>query len=180
MSRVGRKPIPFAKGVTIEKQNGMVKVKGPKGELSMDVKPEISVTINEGEVVLDRPSDSRQHKSLHGLYRALIAGMITGVTEGYRKKLEIVGVGYRAELKGQKLILQLGYSHPIVFALPDEINVEVPAPTQIVVSGIDKQLVGQVAAKIRSMRPTEPYKGKGVKYEGEYIRRKAGKTAASK
>jgi large subunit ribosomal protein L6 len=180
VSRVGRKPIPFAKGVTIEKQNGTVKVKGPKGELSMDLKPEISVTINEGEVVLDRPSDSRQHKSLHGLYRALIASMITGVTEGYRKKLEIVGVGYRAELKGEKLILQLGYSHPIVFALPDEIKVEVPAPTQIIVSGIDKQLVGQVAAKIRSMRPTEPYKGKGVKYEGEYIRRKAGKTAASK
>jgi large subunit ribosomal protein L6 len=180
VSRVGRKPIPFAKGVTIEKQNGTVTVKGPKGELSVDLKPEISVTINEGEVVLDRPSDSRQHKSLHGLYRALIAGMITGVTEGYRKKLEIVGVGYRAELKGQKLILQLGYSHPIVFALPDEIKAEVPAPTQIVISGIDKQLVGQVAAKIRSMRPTEPYKGKGVKYEGEYIRRKAGKTAASK
>jgi len=178
VSRVGKKPIPIAKGVKIERSNGTVKVKGPKGELSVEVKPEITVTIKEEEIVLERPSDSRQHKSMHGLYRALIDSMVTGVTTGYQKKLEIVGVGYRAEMKGQKLSLQLGYSHPILFSLPPEITVEIPAPTQILISGIDKQLVGQVAAKIRSMRPAEPYKGKGIKYEGEYIRRKAGKTAA--
>jgi len=178
VSRVGKKPIPIAKGVKIERSNSTVKVKGPKGELSVEVKPEITVNIKEEEIVLERPSDSRQHKSMHGLYRALIDSMVTGVTTGYQKKLEIVGVGYRAEMKGQKLSLQLGYSHPILFSLPPEITVEIPAPTQILISGIDKQLVGQVAAKIRSMRPAEPYKGKGIKYEGEYIRRKAGKTAA--
>jgi large subunit ribosomal protein L6 len=180
VSRVGKKPIPITQGVTIEKSNGTVRVKGPKGELSVDIKPEISVTVNEQGVVLGRPSDSRQHKALHGLYRALIANMVQGVTQGYMKKLEIVGVGYRAEMKGKKLQLQLGYSHPILFSLPSEVNVETPQPTQIVVSGIDKQLVGQVAAKIRDMRPVEPYKGKGIKYEGEYVRRKAGKTAAAK
>jgi large subunit ribosomal protein L6 len=178
VSRVGKKPVPVSKGVTIEKSNGTVKVKGPKGELSVNINPDITVAVNEREIVLDRPSDSRQHKSLHGLYRALIANMITGVTEGYQKKLEIVGVGYRAEMKGKNLQLQLGYSHPILFSLPQDIKIETPAPTQIVISGIDKQLVGQVAAKIRSMRPVEPYKGKGIKYEGEYVRRKAGKTAA--
>jgi len=178
VSRVGKKPIPIAKGVKIEKSNGTVKVKGPKGELAVDLKPDISVDISEQEVVLNRPSDSRQHKSMHGLYRALIANMIKGVTEGYQKKLEIVGIGYRAEMKGNRLLLQIGYSHPVLFSLPPEISVEIPQPTQIVISGIDKQLVGQVAAKIRAMRPAEPYKGKGVKYEGEYIRRKAGKTAA--
>jgi large subunit ribosomal protein L6 len=180
VSRVGKKPIPITQGVTIEKSNGTVRVKGPKGELSVDIKPEISVTVNEQEVVLGRPSDSRQHRALHGLYRALIANMVEGVTQGYVKKLEIVGVGYRAEMKGNKLQLQLGYSHPILFSLPQEVKVETPQPTQIVVSGIDKQLVGQVAAKIRDMRPVEPYKGKGIKYEGEYVRRKAGKTAAAK
>jgi len=178
VSRVGRKPIPITKGVSVEKANGTVKVKGPKGELSADINPDISVSISEEEVVLDRPSESRQHKSLHGLYRALILNMIQGVSEGYQKKLEIVGVGYRAELKGKKLLIQLGYSHPVLFSVPPEITVEVPQPTQIVINGIDKQLVGQVAAKIRSMRPVEPYKGKGIKYEGEYVRRKAGKTAA--
>lgn len=178
MSRVGKKPIPVAKGVKIEKSNGTVKVKGPKGELSVDIKPDISVDITEQEVVLDRPSDSRQHRSMHGLYRALIANMIKGVTEGYQKRLEIVGIGYRAEMKGKKLQLQIGYSHPILFSLPPDISIEIPQPTQIVITGIDKQLVGQVAAKIRAMRPAEPYKGKGIKYEGEYIRRKAGKTAA--
>ncbi len=178
MSRVGKKPIPIAKGVKIEKLNGTVKVKGPKGELAVNLKPDISVNITEQEVMLDRPSDSRQHKSMHGLYRALIANMIKGVTEGYQKKLEIIGVGYRAEMKGKKLQLQIGYSHPVLFSLPPEIAVEIPQPTQIVITGIDKQLVGQVAAKIRAMRPAEPYKGKGIKYEGEYIRRKAGKTAA--
>jgi len=178
VSRVGKKPIPIAKGVKIEKLNGTVKVKGPKGELAVNLKPDISVNITEQEVMLDRPSDSRQHKSMHGLYRALIANMIKGVTEGYQKKLEIIGVGYRAEMKGKKLQLQIGYSHPVLFSLPPEIAVEIPQPTQIVITGIDKQLVGQVAAKIRAMRPAEPYKGKGIKYEGEYIRRKAGKTAA--
>ncbi len=180
MSRVGKKPIPLVKGVTIEKQNGTVKVKGPKGELSTEIRPEITVDIGEAEILVKRPTESKQHRSMHGLYRALIQNMIKGVTEGYEKRLEIVGVGYRAEMKGKKLQLQLGYSHAILFALPPEISVQVPQPTQLVVSGIDKQLVGQIAAKIRSLRPAEPYKGKGIKYEGEYIRRKAGKTAAGK
>jgi large subunit ribosomal protein L6 len=180
VSRVGKKPIPIVKGVSIQKENGTVKVKGPKGELSVDVRPEISVEVGTEEIVIKRPSDSKKHRELHGLYRALLNNMITGVTAGYERRLEIVGVGYKAELKGKKLLLQLGYSHPIVFALPPEVTVQVPQPTALIVSGIDKQLVGQVAAKIRSFRPVEPYKGKGIKYEGEYVRRKAGKTAASK
>jgi large subunit ribosomal protein L6 len=180
VSRVGKKPIPIAKGVSIQKENGTIKVKGPKGELSVDVRPEISVEVGAEEVVIKRPSDSKKHRELHGLYRALLNNMMTGVTAGYERRLEIVGVGYKAELKGKKLLLQLGYSHPIVFALPPEVTVQIPQPTALVVSGIDKQLVGQVAAKIRSFRPVEPYKGKGIKYEGEYVRRKAGKTAASK
>jgi large subunit ribosomal protein L6 len=180
VSRVGKKPIPLIEGVSIKKQDGTVKVKGPKGELSVDVRPEIGVEVGEKEIVITRPSDSKKHRELHGLYRALINNMISGVTEGFQKRLDIVGVGYKAEMKGKKLFLQLGYSHPIVFAVPPEVTVQVPQPTSLVISGIDKQLVGQVAAKIRSFRPVEPYKGKGVKYEGEYVRRKAGKTAASK
>ncbi len=178
MSRIGRKPIPVTKGVTVTRRNGTVIVKGPKGELQASVHPNISIEIKDGEVLVARKSESKPDRSLHGLWRALVANMISGVTEGFSKRLEIVGVGYRAEMKGKKLQLQLGYSHPIVFGPPEGIKVETPTQTQIVVSGIDKQLVGLVAAKIRSFRPPEPYKGKGVKYENEFIRRKAGKAAA--
>jgi large subunit ribosomal protein L6 len=156
-----------------------VKVAGPKGELSAEVHPDIGVEIKESKVFVTRSSDLKEQRSLHGLWRALIQNMINGVTTGYSKKLELVGVGYRAEMKGKKLQLQLGFSHPILFAPPDGIKIETPTQTNITVSGIDRQLVGQVAAKIRSFRLPEPYKGKGVKYEGEYIRRKAGKAAAA-
>jgi large subunit ribosomal protein L6 len=177
MSRVGRKPIPIPKGVRVEKSNGVIKVSGPKGELTAQVHPRIEVEISSDQILVKRKSDARIDKALHGLWRALINNMIVGVTEGYTKKLEIVGIGYRAELKGKALVLYLGYSHPIIFIPPDGVKIEVPQPTNIVVSGIDKQLVGQVAAKIRSFRPPEPYKGKGIRYEGEVIRMKAGKAA---
>ncbi|MEJ5306139.1 MAG: 50S ribosomal protein L6 [Ignavibacteria bacterium] len=177
MSRIGRKPVEIKKGVTVEIQNGTIKVKGPKGELTQTYDPRIKINIENNQVVLTRDSDDKRVRALHGLYRALIQNMIDGVTEGYTKKLEIVGVGYRAEWKGRGLQLALGYSHPIFFIPPKEVKVEVPAPTNIVISGIDKQLVGQIAAKIRSFRPPEPYNGKGIRYEGEQIIRKAGKTA---
>lgn len=177
MSRIGRKPIEIKKGVTVEISNGTIKVRGPKGELTQTYDKRINITIENYQVVLTRSSDEKQVRALHGLYRALIQNMINGVTDGYTKKLEIVGVGYRAEWKGRGLQLALGYSHPIFFIPPNEVKIEVPAPTNIVVSGIDKQLVGQIAAKIRSFKPPEPYNGKGIRYEGEQIIRKAGKTA---
>jgi large subunit ribosomal protein L6 len=157
----------------------MVVVKGPKGELSATVHPDISVEVGPSQVSVTRHSDEKPFRALHGLWRALIQNMIKGVTQGYSKKLEIVGVGYRAEMKGKKLQLMIGYSHPILFGAPEGITLETPTQTNIIISGIDKQLVGLVAAKIRSFRPPEPYKGKGIKYEGEYIRRKAGKAAAA-
>jgi large subunit ribosomal protein L6 len=156
-----------------------IKVSGPKGELTAMVHPAIMVDVKEHEVLVSRASDAKEHRALHGLWRALIAGMAKGVCDGYTRKLELVGVGYKAEMKGKNLQIQVGYSHPILFVPPDGISVETPIPTNIVIKGIDKQLVGQVAAKIRSFRPPEPYKGKGIKYEGEYIRRKAGKAAAA-
>jgi len=177
VSRIGKKPVEIKKGVTVEVKDGIIKVKGPKGELTQSYDQRIKITIENNQVVLTRDSNEKEIRALHGLYRALIQNMITGVTEGYTKKLEIVGVGYRAEWKGRGLQLALGYSHPIFFIPPKDVKVEVPAPTNIVVSGINKQLVGQIAAKIRSFRPPEPYKGKGIKYEGEQIIRKAGKTA---
>ena len=179
MSRVGRKPISIVKGVTVSQKDGKVMVKGPKGELSATVHPEITVEIKPTEIQVSRHADDGAHRALHGLWRALIQNMINGVTLGYSEKLEIVGVGYRAEMKGKKLQLMLGYSHPILFGPPDGVNIEAPTQTSIVITGIDKQLVGLVAAKIRSFRPPEPYKGKGVKYAGEYVRRKAGKAAAT-
>ena len=179
MSRVGRKPISIVKGVTITKKDDAIVVKGPKGELSATVHPDITVDINPSEVLVSRHADDGAHRALHGLWRALIQNMVNGVTQGYSQKLEIVGVGYRAEMRGKKLQLMLGFSHPILFGPPDGVTIEAPTQTSIMVSGIDKQLVGLVAAKIRSFRPPEPYKGKGVKYEGEYIRRKAGKAAAT-
>lgn len=179
MSRVGRKPIPITSGVKVTMFGKEITVTGPKGALSATVHPEIVVDIADGKVLVKRPSDQKEHRALHGLWRALLQNMIIGVTQGYTKKLELVGVGYRAELKGKKLQMQVGYSHPILFAPPEGVKIETPTQTSISVSGIDKQLIGQVAAKIRSFRLPEPYKGKGVKYEGEYIRRKAGKAAAA-
>lgn len=179
MSRVGKKPIPVVAGVKVQKTDRIVKVVGPKGELSATVHPAIGFEIKDNKIFLTRPSDQKEHRALHGLWRALMQNMVHGVTEGYSRKLELVGVGYRAEMKGKKLQLLLGFSHPILFSPPEGIKIEVPAQTNIVVSGIDKQLVGQVAAKIRSFRLPEPYKGKGVRYEGEYVRRKAGKAAAA-
>ena len=179
MSRVGRKPISIIKGVTITKKDDAIVVKGPKGELSAHVHPDITIDVNPSEVLVSRHADDGAHRALHGLWRALIQNMVNGVTQGYSQKLEIVGVGYRAEMRGKKLQLMLGYSHPILFGPPDGVTIEAPTQTSIMITGIDKQLVGLVAAKIRSFRPPEPYKGKGVKYEGEYIRRKAGKAAAT-
>ena len=179
MSRIGRKPVPIPKGVKVEISAKAVKVLAAKGELTTALHPDVTVEVKGEEVLVTRHSDVKEHRSLHGLYRALIANMIKGVTEGFTRKLELVGVGYRAEIKGKVLQLALGYSHPIVFRAPEGIKIEAPTQTSILISGIDKQLVGLVAAKIRSFRPPEPYKGKGIKYEGEQVRRKAGKTAAA-
>ncbi len=179
MSRVGRKPIAIPQGVKVQKSGREITVIGPKGELRATIHPDIAADVQDGIVTVTRPSDGKQHRALHGLWRANIQNMVTGVVSGYSKKLELVGVGYRAEMKGKRLQLLLGFSHPILFVPPDGVKVEAPTQTNITISGIDKQLVGQVAAKIRSFRPPEPYKGKGVKYEGEYIRRKAGKAAAA-
>lgn len=177
MSRIGKKPIIVPKGVTITKTGNELKVKGPKGELQSKIHANITVDVKDGEIVVTRPDDLKENKALHGLTRALIQNMVNGVTEAYSKTLDIVGVGYRVELKGQNLLMNIGYSHPIYFMPPEGITLQTPAPTQIVISGIDKQLVGLVAAKIRSIRKPEPYKGKGIKYSDEQIVRKAGKTA---
>jgi large subunit ribosomal protein L6 len=177
MSRIGRKAITIPKGVTVVNANGEIQVKGPLGQLSKRLPEGISAAIDQDQLTFTRVSDDRRVRALHGLSRALCNNMVEGVTKGFQKKLELVGVGYKAEKKPNWVQFALGYSHPIVLVAPKEITVDVPAPTQITVSGIDKQLVGAVAAKIRSMRPPEPYKGKGVKYAGEKIIRKAGKTA---
>ena len=178
MSRIGKKPIATVKGVTINQKDNNIEVSGPKGKLSMDFDKNITIDLQSEEIVLTRANETKKVKALHGLYRALLQNMILGVTQGYEKKLELVGIGYKAEVKGNVLVLQLGFSHPIIFAAPPDIKIECPVATQIIISGIDKQLVGLIAAKIRSFRQPEPYKGKGVKYENEHIRRKAGKTAA--
>lgn len=179
MSRIGKKPVEIPKGVTISLDGQLVKVKGPKGELHKEIHPLIKAEIVDNEVKFSRPDDLKESRALHGLTRALIQNMVVGVTESYKKTLEIVGVGYKAELKGKNLLLTIGYSHPIYFVPPDEVKLEVPAPTQIIISGNDKELVGLVAAKIRSFRKPEPYKGKGIKYSDERIIRKAGKTAGA-
>jgi large subunit ribosomal protein L6 len=179
VSRIGKKPIPIQQGVNIKLTDHDVAVTGPKGTLTATVHPKLSVEVADGQILVKRGSDSKSDRSLHGLWRALLQNMVAGVTTGYSRKLELVGVGYRAEMKGKRLQLLLGFSHPILFVPPDGITVEAPTQTSILISGIDKALVGQVAAKIRSFRPPEPYKGKGIKYEGEYIRRKAGKAAAA-
>jgi len=178
MSRIGKKPIPIPNGVAVTIDGSTVKVKGPKGELTRRFRPEMSIAEEDGRVVIGRPSDSKEHRALHGLTRALLANMIQGVTQGYRKALEIIGVGYRAEKKGEKLVLSVGYSHTVEYPQPKGITISTTGPTVVVVEGIDKEKVGQVAAEIRSVRPPEPYKGKGIRYQGEQVRRKAGKTGA--
>jgi large subunit ribosomal protein L6 len=177
MSRIGRQPIDIPSGVEVTIEGSTVTVKGPKGTLSQTVSQEMLLAKEDGVLTVSRPSDERLHRSLHGLTRTLIANMVAGVTNGYEKRLEIVGVGYRAALKGSDLEMALGFSHPVVFPAPQGIEFEVPAPTRITIRGIDKQLVGQVAANIRKVRKPEPYKGKGIRYEGEFVRRKAGKAA---
>jgi large subunit ribosomal protein L6 len=177
VSRIGKKPIEIPKGVTITKDGSSIKVKGPKGELERKVHPNITVEIKDDELVVTRPDDTKENKALHGLTRALIQNMVNGVLNVFTKTLDIVGVGYRAEMKGKNLLLNIGFSHPIYFQPPEGVALQTPAQTQIVISGIDKQLVGLVAAKIRSIRKPEPYKGKGIKYSDEQIQRKAGKTA---
>ncbi|MEO5931783.1 MAG: 50S ribosomal protein L6 [Candidatus Kapaibacterium sp.] len=177
MSRIGKKPVAIPNGVTVKQEPGLISVKGPKGELRTKVSEAISVAIEQNEVVVTRPNDLAASRAAHGLTRTLISNMVQGVSEGFSRKLDIVGVGFRAEMRGTVLQMNLGYSHPIMFFPPAEIQIAVPTATSVLVTGIDKQLVGLVAAKIRSFRPPEPYKGKGVKYEGEEIRRKAGKSA---
>ncbi|HEY8484501.1 MAG TPA: 50S ribosomal protein L6 [Longimicrobiales bacterium] len=178
MSRIGRKPVPIPAGVTVTIEGNTVGVKGPKGELKRTFRPEVAIRMQDGQLVVERAADTKTHRALHGLTRALLANMVAGVTQGYRKSLEIVGVGYRAEKKGKNLVLNVGFSHPVEFPEPEGITITTPNPTTVVVEGIDKEKVGQVAAEIRAVRPPEPYKGKGIRYAGEVVRRKAGKTGA--
>ncbi len=177
MSRIGKKPISLPQGVSVTvDQNNKVSVKGPKGELSEQINSAIKVTVENSTVTVERPSDLPQHRALHGLSRTLIANMVDGVTKGFTKTLDINGVGYRAQKQGTKLVLNMGYSHPVEMEQPKGIEFEVPTQTRIIIKGISKQFVGEMAAKVRQVRPPEPYKGKGIKYENEVIRRKAGKT----
>jgi large subunit ribosomal protein L6 len=177
MSRIGRKPIEIPVGVGISISPGRVMVNGPLGELSQQVPPRIKIEQRDGEIVVTRPTERGEDRALHGLTRTLIANMVEGVTKGFEKRLEVQGVGYRAALRGTALELNVGYSHPVVVQAPPGITFEVPAPAQIVVKGVDKQQVGQIAAEVRKVRPPEPYKGKGIRYAGEYVRRKVGKRA---
>ncbi len=177
MSRIGRKPIAVPESVTVELAPGRVAVKGPKGELEQDLAAEMTVAQDDGSITVARPTDRGEHRALHGLTRSLIANMVEGVVDGFEKRLEIQGVGYRAALKGKTLEMALGYSHPVAIEPPEGIEFEVPQPTEVVVRGIDKQLVGQVAADIRKRRPPEPYKGKGIRYRDEHVVRKVGKRA---
>ena len=183
MSRIGKAPITVPTGVTIDISKGnVVTAKGSKGELTQQVNPDITVELEDGIITVSRPTEQPRHRAMHGLYRSLIANMITGVSEGYKKELELIGVGFRCENAGQLLTLVLGYSHPVMFYVPDEVKVEAimekGKPPRVVLQSHDKQLIGQIAAKIRAFRKPEPYKGKGIRFVGEEIRRKAGKTAA--
>jgi large subunit ribosomal protein L6 len=180
VSRIGRKPISLPTGVEINIENNIITVKGPKGTLSQSIPADIAIDQEENELLVKRPSDAKRHRALHGLTRALVANMVTGVTSGFEKKLEMVGVGYRAQMQGSKLVISIGFSHPVEVEAPEGIEFEVPAVTKITVKGIDKQLVGNTAAHIRAIRKPEPYKGKGLRYENEVVRRKAGKTGAKK
>ena len=179
MSRLGKKPLSVPKDVKITVSDNKVLVEGPKGKLNYDLPNRINVEVNEDQLLVKRAGDSKLDKSLHGLARALIANMIKGVTDGYGKDLEIIGVGFKAQVQGNKLNMQLGFSHPVSYAIPEGIKIETPKPTQIFIRGIDKEKVGKVAAEIRSAYPPEPYKGKGVRYAGEYIKKKVGKAQAT-
>ncbi len=176
MSRIGRMPVPVPKGVQVNIEGSQVTIKGPKGKLSRSFNPDIKISLQDGQLVVTRPTDNRQHRALHGLTRALLANMVTGVTEGYRKDLVVEGIGYRAEMRGDNLVLYLGFSHPVEIAPPPGITfgIETRGKT-IVVDGIDKELVGEIAARVRRVRPPEVYKGKGIRYVGEHVRQKAGK-----
>ncbi|MBE3587493.1 MAG: 50S ribosomal protein L6 [Thermoanaerobacteraceae bacterium] len=175
MSRIGKQPINLPQGVEVHIEGSTVRVKGPKGQLEREFHRDMRIRMEDNRLVVERPSDNKQHRSLHGLTRTLLHNMVVGVTSGFEKNLELVGVGYRAAKQGNKLVLSVGYSHPVEIVPPDGLEIEVPAPTKIVVRGMDKERVGALAANIRSVREPEPYKGKGIKYEGEQIRRKAGK-----
>jgi large subunit ribosomal protein L6 len=177
MSRIGRLPVAIPGGVKVEMDAGVFTAQGPKGKHSERIHPDVTVEIDAAEVRVTRPSDGKKHRSLHGLSRTLIANSVKGVADGFAKKLEIRGVGYKAEVKGKALVMALGYSHPIEFAIPEGIEIQCESPTLVVVRGVSRQRVGQVAADIRGFRPPEPYKGKGIRYEGEVVRQKAGKTA---
>ena len=176
MSRIGKMPVPIPSGVTVAVEDRVVRVKGPKGELTQRLRPEISAAVEDGEVRIERASETKADRAYHGLMRALVANMVHGVSEGFQKSLELQGVGYRAEKRGKNLVLTVGYSHQVEYPEPEGLSISTPSPTVIVVEGADKQKVGQAAAEIRSVRPPEPYKGKGIRYQGEHVRRKAGKT----
>ena len=176
MSRVGKKPIEIPAGVTVTLNNNTVTVKGPKGELTRSFNPEIGILIEDNIINISRPSDEKQLRALHGTTRAVIANMVEGVSKGFEKGLELIGVGYRAQKQGTKLVLNVGYSHPVEIEPEKGLEIEVPANTKVIVKGTDKERVGALAANIRGVRPPEPYKGKGIRYEGEYVRRKEGKT----
>jgi large subunit ribosomal protein L6 len=175
MSRIGTQPITLPRGVELKIDGSLVTVKGPKGELSQQIDPDISLAQDDGTIVLSRPSDQPRHRSMHGLYRTLVSNMVVGVSDGFSKTLEMHGVGYRAAMQGKNLVLNIGFSHPVEIPPPDSIDFEVDGTSKIIVKGASKEQVGQVAADIRKIRPPEPYKGKGIRYEGEYVRRKAGK-----
>lgn len=176
MSRIGNKPVVIPAGVTLDVKDHTVTVKGPKGELSYTFNQNITLVQNEGEVVFTRPDDSKENKTIHGTTRAVFNNMVVGVTEGFQKELELIGVGYRAQLQGKKLVLNVGYSHPVEFTPEEGLEIEVPSNTKVIVKGYDKQKVGELAANIRGVRPPEPYKGKGIRYVDEFVRRKEGKT----
>jgi large subunit ribosomal protein L6 len=175
MSRIGKHPVAVPNGVTVTIEGNTLKVKGPRGELTRTFHPDMKLTVKDGNVTVERPSEESKHKALHGLSRTLVSNMVEGVTKGYQKQLDIVGVGYKAEARPYGLQLALGFSHPVEYRAPEGIKLTAPIPTQILIDGANKEIVGQVAAELRSLRPPEPYKGKGIKYAGEQIRRKAGK-----
>ena len=176
MSRIGNKPVVIPAGVTIDLKDNTVTVKGPKGELSYTFNQNITLVQNEGEVVFTRPDDTKENKTIHGTTRAVFNNMVVGVTEGFQRELELIGVGYRAQLQGKNLVLNVGYSHPVEFTPEEGLEIEVPSNTKVIVKGYDKQKVGELAANIRGVRPPEPYKGKGIRYVNEFVRRKEGKT----
>lgn len=178
MSRIGKQPIAVPTGVTVTIDGSTVRVKGPKGEMERTFRPEVSIRLDDGRLLVEREADTKTHRAFHGLTRALLANMVQGTVEGFRRTLELVGVGYRAEKRGNVLVLNVGYSHPVEYPEPEGITITTPSPTVIVVEGVDKERVGQTAAEIRAVRRPEPYKGKGIRYQGEHVRRKAGKAGA--